>query len=81
VLIIPIILVIVVFVIYFLAAQSFQEIAEMKGHTDKKYFWWCFWTGAAGWLMVVALPDRSNGSNGSTAPTNENTSSDELPDL
>lgn len=43
-----------------LAAEHFYEIAKMKGHPEKKYFWWCFWIGMIGWPMVIALPDRSN---------------------
>ncbi len=41
-----------------LASSQFNKIAEMKGHSG--YFWWCFWLGAAGWAMVIALPDRSS---------------------
>ena len=39
-------------------AYEFRNIAEMKGHDGKKYFWWCFVFTAVGYLMVVALPDR-----------------------
>ncbi len=39
-------------------AKEFHNIASKKGHAEKKYFWWCFWLGAVGWFMVVALPDR-----------------------
>jgi len=38
-------------------ASKFEKIAEMKGHSG--YFWWCFWLGAIGWTMVIALPDRT----------------------
>ena len=47
---------IVVLAICALAASKFEEIAKMKGH--RGYFWWCFLLGAAGWAMVIALPDR-----------------------
>lgn len=32
-----------------------------KGHSNRKYFWWCFWLGFVGWAMVIALPDRNGG--------------------
>lgn len=41
-------------------AKEFHNIAKMKGHWEKKYFWWCFWLGAVGWLMVIALPERKS---------------------
>ena len=44
-------------------AKAFRTIAEMKGHEGKLYFWWCFLTGIAGYLMVAALPDRGKGAN------------------
>ena len=39
-------------------AKQFEEVAQKKGHTQKKYFWLCFLLGAVGYLLVVALPDR-----------------------
>ncbi len=38
-------------------AMKFEAIAKMKGHTG--YLGWCFWLGAIGWAMVIALPDRN----------------------
>ena len=50
-------------------ANVFGEIAEEKGHEKKKYFWYCFWLSLAGYLMVVALPDRGiPASSGTYAP-------------
>lgn len=49
---------VVVLAIYGFAGSEFSRIAEMKGHNGKKYFWWCFLTGAIGWAMVIALPER-----------------------
>ncbi len=46
-------------IISYIAASAFDEIAVSKGYKQKSYFWYCFWLGLAGWLMVVALPDRS----------------------
>ncbi len=58
------------FTVSAVAAAQFNKIAEMKGHSG--YFWWCFWLGAAGWAMVIALPDR-----GSIQPA----AVDDLPEL
>lgn len=44
--------------ISWLIAQEFEEIALKKGYNDKKYFWYSFLFGIAGYLMVVALPVR-----------------------
>lgn len=74
--IIPVLIIVVYFVIWLLAAQVFEEIAEMKGHNGKRFFWWCFFVGPVGMMMVIALPDRRNG----YGNTNE-TVIDELPDL
>lgn len=54
------VVIVVIFVINCFAAEQFSEIASMKGHLNKKYFWWCFWLGIVGWAMVIALPDRAN---------------------
>lgn len=45
---------------YFIA-DEFRCIAQSKGHCGKKYFWWCFFTGFVGYLMVVALPNKPFG--------------------
>lgn len=36
---------------------NFYEIAQMKGHPEKKYFRYCLTLGLIGYLMVIALPD------------------------
>ena len=46
-------------IIQYAVAGVFYSIACMKGHEEKKYFWWCFFLSIAGYLMVVALPDRA----------------------
>ena len=53
----------IVIAVDFLLAFQFQRIAELKGHHEKIYFWWCFIFGVCalgffGYLMVIALPDR-----------------------
>lgn len=44
---------------YFIA-DEYRAIAAKKGHCGRKYFWWCFFTGFVGYLMVAALPDRAH---------------------
>ena len=66
--------IIVIFIAYLLASE-FQHIAEMKGHPEKKYFWWCFLYPLAGVFMVIALPDRGKNA------ADQQTVNDELPDL
>jgi formate hydrogenlyase subunit 3/multisubunit Na+/H+ antiporter MnhD subunit len=46
-------------VLMWFIAKWFAEIAADKGYYDKKYFWICFWLGGIGWLMVVAMPNKS----------------------
>lgn len=46
-------------VIDYFVAQKFAEIAEMKGHIGNTYFWYTFFLGVVGMLMVIALPDVS----------------------
>ena len=65
----------VMLAIDWLAAAAMYEIAVMKGHPQKKYFWWCFWVAMFGYPMVIALPDR-RGAQAQSAP-----SADELPEL
>lgn len=43
---------------YFIA-DEFRNIARYKGYCDRKYFWWSFFTGIIGYLMVIALPERN----------------------
>ena len=60
---------------YFIS-KEFQDIAQKKGHGGVRYFWWTFFTGAVGMLMVVALPDRSG-----SAEQPRQSAAEELPDL
>ena len=39
-------------------SKWFRNIAQMKGHNEKRYFWVPFFFGLVGYLMVIALPDR-----------------------
>ena len=70
---------IVVFLVAFLAAdillaREFYKIAVIKGWSSKKYFWLSIFTTFAGYLLVIALPDK--GGADITALV-----SDDLPDL
>ena len=42
---------------WFLAGE-FNKAAIMKGCSGRKYFWICFILPLAGYLLVIALPDR-----------------------
>ena len=53
-------------------AKQFYEVAKAKGYYERKYLWICFWMTFAGYLLVIALPDRGNA---------VKEISDELPDL
>lgn len=39
-------------------SNVFKNIAEDKGYYDN-FFWWVFFLGTIGMLMVVALPDKN----------------------
>ena len=53
---IPIAIVAIAIAVYL--GNCFYEIACMKGFQDRRYFWIPVLFGAAGYLLVVALPDR-----------------------
>ena len=65
----------IIIAIDWFAAKAMYEIAVMKGHPQKKYFWWCFWMAIFGYPMVIALPDR-RGAQMQSVP-----SGDERPEL
>lgn len=46
------------FTLVYFIAKEFENIAVMKGHDGKRYFWWTFWCWFVGMLMVAALPDK-----------------------
>lgn len=45
-------------VLDYFVAEEYQSIASRKGYCGRKYFWWSFFLGFVGYLMVVALPER-----------------------
>ena len=74
-----IIAVIVVPVVAYYIGKEFEYIANEKGYTSKKYFWWTFLFGLVGIPMVIALPDRRKGAGttSGSAPVND----DEIPEI
>ena len=62
-----------VLVLWYFVAAEFRRIAAMKGHDEARYFWWTFFLGPVGMLMVVALPSEKK------LPEVVNT--DELPEI
>lgn len=54
-----IVIFLIILAIQYVTAKKFLEIAYMKGYDDSSYFWYCFLFGIAGYLMVVALPNRN----------------------
>ena len=54
------------------ACVGFAKIAEEKGYDRRKYLLWCFFGGLLGYMMVIALPDRSE----KNAPSLESTEKD-----
>ena len=65
---------------YFIAKQ-FHQIAIQKGHPQRKYFWWSFWLGLVGYLMVVALPDRAQTPPSPAGQMHTAPAAEQLPDL
>ena len=50
-------------VVCFMVASEFAEIANKKGYDGAKYFWYTFFLGIIGALMVIALPNRNSNIN------------------
>lgn len=56
----------------FIIAYDFYEAAMHKGYEDTKYFWYSFILGVVGYLLVIALPDKT---------VSSRSYDDELPEL
>lgn len=41
-------------------SEQFYRCAVAKGFEERKYFWYSFLFGLAGYLLVIALPDRGD---------------------
>lgn len=48
---------VIAIVIDWTVAKEFASIADDKGYREGRYFWFCFFLGIVGYLMVIALPD------------------------
>ena len=57
--------VIIGLVVSFLVAREFYKAAVARGWPQKKYFWICFLLPIAGYLLIIALPDRGGPALGS----------------
>ncbi len=44
--------------IRYIICKDFHTAAVQKGYEGKKYFWYGFFFGLAGYLLVIALPDK-----------------------
>ena len=63
---------ILVLCVDFIIAYDFYEAAIHKGYEDTKYFWYSFILGVVGYLLVIALPDKT---------VSQRNYDDELPEL
>lgn len=75
-----IILVLVGLVISYVLAEEFMEIASKKGYSNRKYFWYCFLFGLAGYLIVIALPTIEEGAHKKDFRVEENNTIDKYED-
>ena len=55
--------------ISYYVAKEFYKAAVARGWPEKKYFWICFLLPPAGYLLVIALPDRGGPARGSFVST------------
>lgn len=47
---------VVAILLLYLIADEFYAVAKMKGYNEKKYFWFSFFFGIAGYILVASLP-------------------------
>lgn len=69
-----IVAVLALLVLHYFVAEEFYKVAQMKGWPQKKYRGIALGLWIIGYLLIIALPDRSNGA--MTAVI-----SDDLPEL
>lgn len=50
---------ILVLYIEYKLAEQFYHAAYLKGYSERKYLWICFFFNIVGYLLVIALPDRN----------------------
>ena len=53
--------IVVLCIINFLIAREFYRVACAKGFDSKKYLWIPFFFTVIGYLLVIALPNKTNG--------------------
>lgn len=46
--------------IRYIICKEFYAAACQKGYNEKKYFWYGFFFGLIGYLLVIALPNKNN---------------------
>ena len=77
------ILIVIIAIVYLIfnaiIAIKFESIAEEKGYSG--YFLWCLLFGAAGWAMVIALPNRKMMSQADSVTEQPQLYDDKLPEL
>ena len=56
--IIYIVALLIIIIAHCLVVTEFANIAEEKGFARRRYWHFCFWLGFAGYLIVIALPNR-----------------------
>lgn len=49
---------VIVLIIQWIISKEFAKAAADKGYTESKYFWYCFFFSIAGYLLVIALPNK-----------------------
>ena len=60
VVVISVIVLIISIIIDYLLAKEFYSVAKSKGYKDKKYFWYSYMFLFAGYLLIIALPDKNS---------------------
>lgn len=75
-----VILGLVIWAMHYVASQ-FQRVAREKGWDERKFYWLSFLMGSAGWLLVIALPDRNAPAVVAAPASAKQVISDELPPL
>ncbi len=74
-----IIVLIIAVVVDIYISNSFEQIAQEKGYTG--YFWWCFFLGLPGWIMVAALPNKKANLPASSDPVHNSSSVSKVEEL
>lgn len=57
-----IVIILALLAVHYFVAGEFYKVAAMKGWSQKKYFYMALGTWLVGYLLIVALPDRTGDS-------------------